>query len=147
MVPTLLIRGNMIPPIDADKKLIEKYKKSIPMEIIKEWIKERSPERGGKIAKSPQDRILVVRAKTGSGKSTAMVYELFLLLKPKELKEYRGPGVLCTQPRILTAQEISKDLANSDWAPDLILGKTIGYSTGTGKEQIEGGLVELSMQQ
>ena len=66
-------------------------------------------------------------------KSTAMPVEIFRLFKPKTSTSYEGKTVLCTQPRVLTTQEIPKDISTSDWAKDMILGKTIGYSTGSGK--------------
>lgn len=138
MPPTFLIKGSLIPPINASKELVKKYQDNLPIDIVKEWITERMPERGGKIAKSPSDRILIVRAKTGSGKSTAMPVELFKILKPTTMKTYSGPGILITQPRILTSQEIALELSQASWA-NLELNKTIGYSTGSGKETFEKG--------
>lgn len=132
-MPTLIQPGLMIPPLRATKQQVKYYQTHTPMSIIVDWIKERMVTFGGRKAKSPADRLLVVRAKTGSGKSTAMPVAIFNIIKPRNVTEYRGRGVLCTQPRVLTAQEIAKDIASDGWAPDMILGKTIGFSTGSGK--------------
>ena len=138
-MPTLIEIGKMVPPLKADKKKVEYYATHTPIHIINQWVKERMPSFGGKKATSPSDRILIVRAKTGSGKSTTLPVALFNIIKPKEVKEYEGRGVICTQPRVLTAQEIAKDIAGEPWAKDMVLGKTIGYSTGSGKELNKGG--------
>ena len=138
-IPTLLIKGKMLPPSKANKKTIKLYKEHTPIEIIIRWFKERMYEFGGKVS-SPSDRILVIRAKTGSGKSTTLPVEIFRIFKPNSTTEYSGPSILVTQPRVLTAQEIAKDIASSpDWAADMVLGENIGYSTGSGKLIAKGG--------
>ena len=130
--PTMLIPDRALPPPRSDKSTIEYYKENTPVTIIKNWIKNRMPEFGGKVT-SPSDKILLIRAKTGSGKSTAMPVEIFRMFKPKTSTDYEGKSVLVTQPRVLTSQEIPKDITSSDWAKDMILGKTIGFSTGSAK--------------
>ena len=138
-MPTLIEVGKMVPPLKANAKTVEYYATNTPMNIINNWIKERMLSFGGKRATSPSDRVLIVRAKTGSGKSTTMPVALFNIIKPTSMVEYDGKGVICTQPRVLTAQEIAKDIAGDSWAKDMVLGKTIGYSTGSGKELGKGG--------
>ena len=138
-LPTLLIKGKMLPPPNANAKTIKSYKEQTPIKIIIQWFKERMYEFGGKV-RNPSDRILIIRAKTGSGKSTALPVEIFRIYKPKGTTEYSGPNILVTQPRVLTAQEIAKDIASSpDWARDMVLGENIGYSTGSGKLIARGG--------
>ena len=121
------------------QKTIKLYKENTPIEIIIQWFKTKMYEFGGKI-RNPSDRILIIRAKTGSGKSTALPVEIFRIFKPKSTTEYTGSHILVTQPRVLTAQEIAKDIASSpDWASDMVLGENIGYSTGSGKLMAKGG--------
>lgn len=138
-MPTLLDIGKMVTPMNANTKTVEYYARNTPIDIINKWVKERMPLFGGRKATSPSDRILIIRAKTGSGKSSTLPVALFNIIKPRNVTEYDGRGVICTQPRVLTAQEIAKDIAGDTWAKDMILGKTIGYSTGSGKELGKGG--------
>ena len=133
MPPTMVLPDHAVPPPKSTPAIKKYYKENPPIKIIVNWLKERMSEFGGRPAQSPADRILIVRAKTGSGKSTAMPVEIFRIFKPKNMTSYEGKSILCTQPRVLTTQEIPKDIASSDWATDMILGKTIGYSTGSGK--------------
>ena len=76
-VPTLLVRGKMIVPSGSSKKIREYYNDNIPIDIIIQWLRNRMPEFGSQVAHSPSDRILIVKADTGSGKSTAMPVYLF----------------------------------------------------------------------
>lgn len=146
-LPSLMREGSIIPHPSASKTLINKLKKTRAIDYIVDWVKDRLVEYGAKPAKSICDRVLIVRARTGSGKSTAMPVELYRLFNPNvgetlgALKKgtmgtYEGGNILCTQPRVLTAQDIPTELSNpkeNPWASDMILGKTIGYSTGTAK--------------
>ena len=146
-LPSLMREGSIIPHPSASKTLINKLKKTKAIDYIVDWVRNRLTEYGAKPAKSIGDRVLIVRARTGSGKSTAMPVELYRLFNPHigethgALKKgtmgtYEGGNILCTQPRVLTAQDIPTELSNpkeNPWASDMILGKTIGYSTGTAK--------------
>ena len=144
-MPTLLEKGKMIPPSGATKKVIVDYLNATPISIIINWLKKRMHQFGGKIEKY-SDRILVITAKTGSGKSTTLPVELFRIFKPESVRGYSGPSIIVTQPRILTTQEIAKDISSSNWANDMILGYNIGYSTGSGKISTKnGGLVYVTI--
>lgn len=138
-MPTLIEKGKATPPKGANKETIKYYKETRPVDIITQWIKTRMPEFGASKATSLNDRVLLVEAKTGSGKSTAMPVELYRILRPQGSKEYRGPGVISLQPRVITAMEIPRDIMV--WAPDMIMGETIGYSTGELKEKAHNGLL------
>ena len=142
MPPTLYQKGKAVPPKGSTAETIKYYEENIPIEIIIKWIKNRMPEFGAPLAKTLNDRILLVEAKTGSGKSSAMPVELYRILNPKGGKGYSGPGVMCTEPRVLTAKSIpQEDISGSSWAPDMIMGETIGYSTGSAKEAVKHGLL------
>ena len=130
MPPTLLVPGS-IEGVDE-----------VPIKYIISWIKNHMFEYGYTEA-NMSDRILIIRAETGSGKSTIMPVELFRLLRNKDTPSnirYRGQKVLCTQPRVLTAIELAYTVAytRSPWNPDMILGKTVGFSTGPLKERASG---------
>ena len=77
------------------------------------------------------DRVLIVKAETGSGKSTVLPVGIFRILRaeatPAKIR-YRGPGVICTQPRVLTAIMLAHDVAIKR-NPDIVLGETVGYQT------------------
>lgn len=138
-LPTLYHEGKTIPPKGASKEVIKYYKDTKPVDVITKWIRSRMPEYGAPAAKSLNDRILLVDAKTGSGKSTAMPVEIYRILRPQNAKDYTGPGVICTEPTILTTMTIPRDI--TEWAPDMIMGETIGYSTGSAKEKVYSGLL------
>jgi HrpA-like RNA helicase len=130
MLPTLLTPGS-IEGIDE-----------VPIKYIVSWIKNHMFEYGY-ISAMFNDRILIIKAKTGSGKSTVMPVELFRILRNKDTSNsipYNGLKVLCTQPRVLTAIELARGVSsiNSSWNPDMILGKIVGYSTGPKKERANG---------
>lgn len=130
MPPTLLTPGS----IEGSPE--------IPIKYIVGWLKSHMFEYGS-ISASLNDRILIVQAKTGSGKSTVMPVEVFRILRNKDTPgniQYRGQKVLCTQPRVLTAIELARTVSSSrsDWNPDMILGKIVGFSTGPKKERASG---------
>jgi HrpA-like RNA helicase len=123
--PTLLERGNLTGAIG------ERHPNAIPVEYITGWLKARMPEFGGGRPTALGDRVLAVRAKTGSGKSTVMPVHIFRLLRPAGTRgRYRGQSVICTQPRVLTAQTLARDIGASPHYPDMVLGETVGYKTG-----------------
>jgi hypothetical protein len=128
MPPTLLM-----PASEKLKHADHKIPEGISaIEYITNWLRDRMIAPQSKY-KGLEDRILVVKSMTGSGKSTLMPVEIFHLLKPAESKQaYRGPGVLCTQPRVLTAKDIAENqIGNAPWFPDMIINETVGYQTGS----------------
>jgi HrpA-like RNA helicase len=129
-LPTLWVPGS-IPGIDE-----------VPIKHITSWIRQHMYEYGHQEA-TLNDRILIIKAETGSGKSTVMPVELFRLLRSKDTPidiPYKGQKVLCTQPKILTAIELAVDVSieRSSFNPDMVMGKTVGYSTGSMKERAAG---------
>jgi HrpA-like RNA helicase len=118
--PTLLIKGKLVGPYgaDTDPELVEKLKEEIPMDYILSWFGSRLSKTG------IENRVLVLKSETASGKSTALppaVYKQFVYNK-------RGPGLICTQPRVLTAIENVMEMLKH-YSSILRLGDTIGWST------------------
>jgi HrpA-like RNA helicase len=122
-LPTLLVPGQLK---CGDIKYNEK-----PIDFITNWITSRMPDHGNH-KNGINNRILIINASTGSGKSTVLPVALVRLLRGTRLvSEYEGSGVICTQPRILTAIALANDVSaiNSPWNGELILGETVGYIT------------------
>ncbi len=137
--PTLLVPGNLA----GAARLTDP--KTVPIDYIIARIRQKMPEFGGKSPKALADRVFIVQSKTGSGKSTVLPAQIFRLLRSNKVQGgvgLTGPGVICTQPRILTAQTIARDqAADQENYPDLVMGVTIGYQTGPLNEKPVHGLV------
>lgn len=137
--PTLLVPGNLA----GAARLTDP--KTVPIDYIISRIRLKMPEFGGKAPNTLADRVFIVQSKTGSGKSTVLPAEIFRLLRSNKAQGdvvLTGPGVICTQPRILTAQTIARDqAADQKNYPDLVMGVTIGYQTGPLNEKPAHGLV------
>jgi len=96
--------------------------------------------RGGSLV----DRVLIVQAKTGAGKSTILPVAVFRLLRGEKTppaQKYRGPSVICTQPRVLTAIALAKDVSSRPWNPDMLLGVSVGFQTGPVENRPPSGLI------
>lgn len=122
--PTLLKPG-MIKLLSRD--LTPEEEGLSGMSYISTWLKSRMWEYY-EVEPSYEDRILIVQAKTGSGKSTVMPGMLYDLLKKSSQR-----GIVCTQPKVFTAQQIAIDMSNSTNYPNLKIRDTIGYITGVSK--------------
>jgi hypothetical protein len=135
--PTLLVSGSLRLGIKKTPSA------EIPVQYITTWLKKRMPEYGGHSSQLA-DRILIVRAETGSGKSTTLPVAIFRILRdestPAKL-QYKGPGVICTQPRVLTTISLANDVSSRAWNPDMILGTTVGYQTGPVSNKPPSGLL------
>lgn len=143
MKPTLYVKGNLF----VDDKKIDDV---IPIEYIREWIKKRMVEFGydNMGASVLNDRILIIKSGTGSGKSTAIPVELFRLfrdIRTEENRRYTGASIICTQPRILTAISIARDISSKKYNPDMIIGKTVGYQTKPFSEAPSHGLIYATL--
>jgi len=137
--PTLLVPGKLRGKAGAENP------GTVPINYIIEWIRKRMPEFGGAPPRVPADRVLIVKSETGSGKSTVLPAYIFRLLRSEKTESRirlgRG-GVICTQPRILTAQTLARDMsADGKNYPDLVLGETVGYQTGAVNEKPARGLI------
>ena len=115
----------------------------VPIEYIITWLQKRMPEFGS-LPATLANRVLVVRAETGSGKSTTLPVAVFRILrseKSAQKRRYVGPGVICTQPRVMTAISLATDVSSRPWNPDMIIGETVGFQTGPVSNTSIGGLV------
>lgn len=68
-----------------------------------------------------KERILIVSAETGSGKSTQL---------PQYAAEYFGGLVVCTQPRVVAAISLARRVANE--YDGTSVGESVGYQVGYG---------------
>jgi hypothetical protein len=137
MEPTLLVRGRL------RLGLSEEPSDDLPIGYITAWLRRRMPEFGGRIP-SLRDRVLVVSAETGSGKSTVLPVAIFRILRSEKAppgQRFRGAGVLCTQPRVLTAVALATDVSSRPWNPDMVLGSTVGFQTGPVSNRPASGLI------
>jgi len=142
-LPTILVPGSLrAKGVDPTE---------IPLKFIQRWVKRRMPEFGGTSA-TMADRVLIVRAETGSGKSTALPVGMFRILRSERTppkQRFRGPGVICTQPRVLTAIALATDVSSERIVdgvktrinPDMILSMTVGFQTGPLSDRPPSGLV------
>ena len=136
MAVSLIKKGSIIPRPKHDDDMIQMFKETRAIDYIIKWIKDRITEYGAPVGKVMSDRVLIVRARTGSGKSTTIPVEVYRLFNPsfKSMQNesyrsdlrgtYRGANILCTQPRVLTARDIPSELADKDsnpWSTDMIL--------------------------
>lgn len=107
-LPTLLTRGKLVhPKLDI-----------IPIDHIisvskKMW--EKTPE-------SFADRMLIVAAPTGSGKSTTMPVFMF--------NSGFDRDILVVQPRVIAAENIALDISEAPYFPNMKIGVNLGYFTG-----------------
>jgi len=134
-LPTLLIPGSITGTTE------------LPINVITSWIKSRMYEFGYKSA-NMNDRVLIIQAKTGTGKSTIIPVELFRILRNKNISlsiRYTGKKVICTQPRVLTAIELARDVSSKDYNPDLKLGVTVGYQSRPATEKPKNGLIYATL--
>ncbi|KAF1785851.1 P-loop containing nucleoside triphosphate hydrolase [Phytophthora cactorum] len=76
----------------------------VPLNYIMDWFKVKLES---KTATSLSDRVVVIHARTASGKSTTIAPTLYLRFFNKYRKR-----IVITQPRVLTAMEIPKDIAS-----------------------------------
>ena len=126
--PTLLKEGSLKIYTDTDVSDI------VPIDYITTWLRQHMPEYGCKTARL-DDRILILLAETGSGKSTILPVNVFRILRSPHTSratKFIGPCVICTQPRVLTAIALASDVdvRHSPWNNDMILEETVGYQTG-----------------
>ena len=135
-LPTLLVPGSLAGPAG------EAHPEAVPLEYLLGLLRAHLPGLSPP-PRAASDRVWVVRSETGSGKSTALPAAVFRLLRGKAAAAtpMAGPGVICTQPRVLTAVSLARDMAASPAYPDLEMGVTVGYATGQANEKPARGLV------
>ncbi len=116
--PTLFIKGKLQPP-NGDPELKKELDNWAPIEYIIEWFRQRLSLVG------IENRVLIIKSETASGKSTVLPAELFKsFIRGKE----NVPGIICTQPRVMIAIENVNEIMKHN-AKFMKLGETIGWST------------------
>jgi HrpA-like RNA helicase len=115
-LPTLMIRGRLEAP-NRDPELKKQLDAWVPVEYIIDWFRERS----GKVG--IENRVMILKSETASGKSTMFPPELY-----NALVRGTSRGIICTQPRIMTAIENVNEMLKW-YSKSLRLGDTIGWST------------------
>jgi HrpA-like RNA helicase len=135
-LPSLYIKGKLKETGYGDKQSV--LDTFVPLDYVMNWFASRLDKNDG-----PWDRILVVKASTGSGKSTVFPPEFY----SRFFKLLGRRNICCTQPRVLTAKEIPRDVVryNKPGQEPLELGKNIGYQTGKFKRKPQRGIVYMQI--
>ncbi|CAF3598550.1 unnamed protein product [Rotaria sp. Silwood1] len=93
----------------VQQRNIEREKTKLPILAAKDEFCQRLEK----------ERVLVITAETGSGKSTQL---------PQYAAEYFGGLVVCTQPRVITAMSLARRVAEE--YDGISVGKSVGYRVG-----------------
>jgi HrpA-like RNA helicase len=142
VLPTLLKKGyiSLKPWMSEGEK--DRATNNISINYIMEWFKNRVPStRGGTPiipASSINDRIMILRSGTGSGKSTIVAPTLY-----KEFYKSTRKNICITQLRILTATSIPADIVRLD--ESLKMGVNIGYQTGSYSYKPRSGILFMTV--
>ena len=137
-LPTLLVKGSLSGSIG------EKNENKVPIDYIIDRIKSKMYEYNHIKPTNVNDRIFIIRSETGSGKSTVLPAYVFRLLRGQRTSasvQLNTAGVICTQPKVLTAQSLAWDQAHDKNYPDLQLGTTVGYQSGPFNDKPMSGLI------
>ena len=114
-----MIKGRLVSPT-GDAKIQKILDDWVPVEYIIEWFRDRLTKAG------VGNRVLILKSETASGKSTAFPPELY---KAHVMgKGSTAPGIICTQPKVLTAIENVNEMLKH-YSAILKKGDTIGWST------------------
>ncbi len=100
---TLLNKGSLIPMMGEKQSDLDEL---VPIDYIMNWFDKKVDSKAADIM---SDRVVILESKTGSGKSTTVPCQLYL----RFFKRYKK-RIVITQPRVLTAMEIPKDIALID---------------------------------
>lgn len=130
MATTLFKKGTIISD-DVNLQSIS------PMEFVLDYFKKRINSK----PETLNDRILMIQAKTGSGKSVSIPSELYINFK----NDLNNRKILITQPRILTAKEIPSSIVNiPSYKTVFKLGDNLGWLTGRDKFNNRKGLTFMT---
>jgi len=132
MAPTLLVPGHL-----------DGHPREVPVDVITAWVRDRLPGYNTSPPTRLADRVAIVKSKTGSGKSTVLPAHLFRLLRdPKtpRAQKFTGRSLICTQPRVLTAVRLARDMAEEGYYPELHFPETLQAATGA-TVQLQGGTI------
>lgn len=130
-LPTLLIAGKVTPENKKDN-----YKDIIPIDHILKWFQDRVNKTG------INNRVLILKSDTGSGKSTVFPVHLFQWY----IKSNPKVRIAVSQPRVLTTISIVREeLIGSGYYPFLKLGENIGWKTGFSRKATDFGLTYMTV--
>lgn len=133
-MPTLLEPGNIINP---------GHEAEVPLEFIMDFFKARVRGQGElKRAKNLSDRIMVLRAETGAGKSTTIPPELYIRFK--DTVHAKNRIVACTQPTRLNTTEIPQDIMRI--YDDFKMGEDLGFQTGPISNKVSKGVLYMTIE-
>jgi hypothetical protein len=122
MLRTLQKKGTLVAP-NGSGVLQQKLDKWVPYEYITEWIHAREGLTG------IENRILIIQSSTGSGKSVTIPAEIYIARVHETFRAERR-GIICTQPRIITAVDNARKIASIPrYAEYLNMGENIGVTT------------------
>lgn len=111
-------------------------------EYLMSWFAQRIPSRRGGIpmikGTSVNDRVMILKSGTGSGKSTTLGPELYI-----KFYEATTRNIAVTQPRILTAMSIPEDIVGI--YDEMKMGINIGYQTGDFTYKPKSGVVFMTV--
>lgn len=126
-LPTLKIKGKLIAVPNSDQKQ-EELDNYVPYKYIIKTIEDKLKKTG------LQNRFLAIQSRTASGKSTLLPAEIYLHfihpLVEQGLTNVRG--LICTQPRRITAEENVNTIVDSsspEYSKIFKRGVNIGWST------------------
>ena len=111
MKPTLMIKGKLV---GITPEITRELEGTVPLEHIIGWFRARENLIG------IENKVLILRSDTASGKSTALPPEIY--------KAFSKKNIICTQPRVITAIENVNEMLKH-YSRDFRLGETIGWST------------------
>ena len=137
-MPTLLEKGNILSPKGHDDE--------IPIDYIMNFFKLRIRGLGGETKKSTimSDKVMILLANTGAGKSTTLPPEFYIRFK--DTVHCKNKIIGCTQPTRLNAVEIPQDVVKLPPYAELKLGETIGYQTGSISNKVTKGVLYMTVE-
>jgi len=126
-LPTLLKKGSLLPGMGESQDFLDKY---IAIDYITDWFKNRLD--GTTKVLDINDKVVVLESATGSGKSSALIAELYLRFN----KLLKG-NIIVTEPAVVTTISIPNTIASIDAykkenrtdGMSIEFGKNIGYQT------------------
>lgn len=147
MAVTLLQKGKIIPPLSADEQERVRISNTTAIDYIMEWFDARTPTQIGGTAHinptSIKDRVLIIKAGTGSGKSTSIGPELYARYAGRGLGA--GRSIAVTQPRVLTTIGLPNKITKIPTMSFLKYGENLGYQTGPFVNKPPKGLVFMTV--
>jgi HrpA-like RNA helicase len=129
-MPTLLNRNVVVPHPDLNP---EQKGQDLAAHTGKDYITNYITIHDTNRAQIMGQKVYVIRAGTGSGKSTIL---------PPSLLKVRGRRIAITQPTRMTAEQIPYEVVK--YQSDLQMGENIGYQTGLINKSVKEGLIYMT---